>query len=55
VMANDEGKTMTAGGFVEPAPNTPHTFINNTEEDVVWITGWRSKGTREVARYRLSF
>jgi gentisate 1,2-dioxygenase len=35
---------MTAGKFVELPPNTIHSFINNTEEDVVWITGWRPKG-----------
>ena len=44
VMANGEWKAMTAGSFVELPPNTIHTFINNTEEDVVWITGWRPKG-----------
>ena len=44
VMANSEWKAMTTGSFVELPPNTIHTFINNTEEDVVWITGWRPKG-----------
>ena len=44
MIANGEWKAMTAGSFVELPPNTIHTFINNTEEDVVWITGWRPKG-----------
>lgn len=25
-------------------PNTTHTFINTTDADVVWVTGWRPKG-----------
>lgn len=31
-------------------PNTTHTFINNTGEDVVWITGWRPKGFERFFR-----
>ena len=44
VMANGEWKSMGPGSFVELPANTTHTFINNTDEDVVWITGWRPKG-----------
>lgn len=44
VMSNGEWKKCPAGSFVDLPPNTTHTFINNTEEDVVWITGWRPKG-----------
>ena len=44
VMENGNWKSMTAGSFVELAPNVTHTFINNTNEDVIWITGWRPKG-----------
>jgi quercetin dioxygenase-like cupin family protein len=47
VMTNGKWEAMTAGKFVELPPNTVHTFINNTEEDVVWITGWRPKGFQE--------
>ncbi|MFZ9011477.1 MAG: cupin domain-containing protein [Anaerohalosphaeraceae bacterium] len=44
VMSNGDWHSCPAGSFVELPPNTSHTFINNTEEDVVWITGWRPKG-----------
>ena len=44
VMSNGEWHRSPAGTFVDLPPNTTHTFINNTEEDVVWITGWRPKG-----------
>ena len=44
VMSNAERKAMTAGSFIELPPNTVHTFINNTEENVVWMTGWRPEG-----------
>ena len=44
VMTDGKWKAMTAGVFVELPPTTVHTFINNTEENVVWITGWRPKG-----------
>jgi len=27
-----------------------HTFINNTEENVIWITGWRPKGFQKFFR-----
>ena len=35
---------VSAGSFVELPAKTVHTFVNNTDEDVVWITGWRPKG-----------
>lgn len=44
VMTNGQWKAMPAGSFVELPPDTVHTFINNTVEDVIWITGWRPKG-----------
>jgi quercetin dioxygenase-like cupin family protein len=44
VMADGNWQRYAAGSFVELPPATMHTFINNTEEDVVWITGWRPKG-----------
>jgi mannose-6-phosphate isomerase-like protein (cupin superfamily) len=44
VMSDGEWSRCEAGSFVELPPNTTHTFVNNTEEDVVWITGWRPKG-----------
>jgi quercetin dioxygenase-like cupin family protein len=44
VMSNGEWQKFPAGSFVDLPPNTTHTFINNTEEDVIWITGWRPKG-----------
>ncbi len=50
VMVNGEWKRCGAGSFVELPPNTTHTFINNTQEDVVWVTGWRPKGFERFFR-----
>ena len=50
VMSNGEWKRCGAGSFVELPPNTTHTFINNTQEDVVWVTGWRPKGFERFFR-----
>ena len=50
VMANGAWQTCPAGSFVELPPNTTHTFINNADEDVVWITGWRPKGFERFFR-----
>ena len=50
MMANGEWKAMAAGSSVELPPNTTHTFINNTKEDVTWITGWRPKGFQRFFR-----
>jgi uncharacterized cupin superfamily protein len=44
VMSDGVWRTFTAGSFVDLPPNTTHTFINNAEEDAVWLTGWRPKG-----------
>lgn len=44
VMHGGQWQTMTAGSFAELAPGAVHTFANNTDEDTVWITGWRPKG-----------
>jgi quercetin dioxygenase-like cupin family protein len=44
VMNNGHWRTCPAGSFVEIMPDIIHTFINNTDEEVVWITGWRPKG-----------
>jgi mannose-6-phosphate isomerase-like protein (cupin superfamily) len=51
VMADGVWQTMGAGSFVELAPNTVHTFINNTAQDVVWVTGWRPKGVERFFRH----
>ena len=50
VMCNGEWQKRSAGSFVELPPNTTHTFINNTEQDVVWVTGWRPKGFERFFR-----
>ncbi len=44
VMRDGKWSKMVAGDFAELPPHTVHTFINNTEENVIWITGWRPKG-----------
>ena len=44
VMIDDEWQRCGAGSFLELPPNTTHSFINNAEDDVVWVTGWRPKG-----------
>jgi quercetin dioxygenase-like cupin family protein len=50
VMTNGTWQTLRAGNFVELPPNTVHTFINNTAQDVAWITGWRPKGFQKFFR-----
>jgi quercetin dioxygenase-like cupin family protein len=50
VMRDGEWSKMIAGDFVDLPPNTVHTFINNTEENVIWITGWRPKGFQKFFR-----
>ena len=50
VMRDGEWSNMVAGDFVDLPPNTVHTFINNTEENVIWITGWRPKGFQKFFR-----
>jgi quercetin dioxygenase-like cupin family protein len=44
VMRDGQWSRMNPGAFVELPANTVHTFANKTEQDVVWITGWRPKG-----------
>ena len=44
VMVNGEWSRLTAGDFHELPPGAVHTFINNTDEEAVWLTGWRPKG-----------
>ncbi len=46
MMRDGEWSAMIAGDFVDLPPNTVHTFINNTEENVIWITGGVPKGSR---------
>lgn len=50
VMRDGEWSKMVAGDFIDLPPNTVHTFINNTEENVIWITGWRPKGFQRFFR-----
>jgi glyoxylate utilization-related uncharacterized protein len=50
VMTNGEWRRCGGGSFLDLPPNTTHTFINNTDEDVVWITGWRPKGFERFFR-----
>ncbi len=49
-MSNGKWQKCSAGSFVDLPPNTPPTFINNTEQDVVWVTGWRPKGFERFFR-----
>ena len=44
VMTNGDWTRCGPGSFVDLPPETTHTFINNTERPVVWLTGWRPKG-----------
>jgi quercetin dioxygenase-like cupin family protein len=50
VMTDGTWQTLRAGSFVELPPNTVHTFINNTAQDVAWVTGWRPKGFQKFFR-----
>ena len=47
VMHDGQWERKEAGSFVDLPPGTTHTFINNTDEDVVWVTGWRPKGFQQ--------
>ena len=47
VMSNGSWQRLSPGGFADLPPGTAHTFINNSEEDVVWVTGWRPKGFQQ--------
>jgi hypothetical protein len=46
-MAFSMWQTAQPGTFIELAPNIVHTFINNTEQDVV-DHGLASRGISEV-------
>ncbi len=50
VMANGTWKRMAAGEFIELPPSTVHTFVNNTERNAIWLTGWRPKGFQRFFR-----
>ncbi len=50
VMIDGRWQTLGAGASLELPPNSVHTFINNSEQDVVWITGWRPKGFERFFR-----
>jgi quercetin dioxygenase-like cupin family protein len=44
VMIDGEWRRLKAGNYLDLPPSTTHTFINNADQDAVWITGWRPKG-----------
>ena len=44
VMVDGEWRRCGPGRFLDLAPDTTHTFINQTDTNVVWVTGWRPKG-----------
>jgi mannose-6-phosphate isomerase-like protein (cupin superfamily) len=44
VMRDGAWSRVGAGSFVELPAKTVHTFVNKTDADVVWVTGWRPKG-----------
>jgi quercetin dioxygenase-like cupin family protein len=50
VMTDGTWQTVETGTFLELPPNAVHTFINNTDQDVVWTTGWRPKGFEKFFR-----
>jgi len=43
-MVNGQWRRCGSGSFLDLEPGTTHTFINNSDEDVVWVTGWRPEG-----------
>lgn len=49
-MVDGAWQRCDAGHFVDLQPNTTHTFVNNTDTDVVWVTGWRPKGFERFFR-----
>lgn len=50
VMVDGAWRRCGPGTFMELQPSTTHTFINNTDADVVWVTGWRPKGFERFFR-----
>jgi len=49
-MIGGQWRPCEEGTFVEVPPGTTHTFVNNSDEDVVWITGWRPGGFERFFR-----
>jgi quercetin dioxygenase-like cupin family protein len=50
VMIDGAWRRCGPGSFLDLAPSTTHTFINNTDAEVLWITGWRPKGFERFFR-----
>jgi len=46
VIKDGESSKMVAGDFVDLPPNTVHTFINNTEENVIGLRVGVPKASR---------
>lgn len=44
VMIDGKWKTLRAGEYAELPAGSTHTFINNSDRDAVWVTGWQPKG-----------
>lgn len=49
-MIDGEWRSYADGDFVEVPAGTTHTFANNSDEDVVWVTGWRPRGFERFFR-----
>ena len=49
-MVDGEWRSYEAGSFAEVPAGTTHTFINNSDEDAVWVTGWRPAGFERFFR-----
>jgi quercetin dioxygenase-like cupin family protein len=49
-MVEGEWRRCEEGTFVEVPPGATHTFINNSDADVVWVTGWRPRGFERFFR-----
>lgn len=49
-MIDGEWRSYSDGDFVEVPAGTTHTFANNSNQDVVWVTGWRPRGFERFFR-----
>ena len=49
-MRDGEWSKMGTADFVELPPNAVYTFTNNTDDNVIWITGWRPKWFQQFFR-----
>lgn len=49
-MTDGQWRSCGPGEFLEISPGTVHTFANNSDHDVVWVTGWRPKGFERFFR-----